>query len=234
VGEDTERPTNSSLLFPYVAPILVYVGTGSIPDTWLEPSYNYALRLVATAAVLVFFWRRYAPLCGPGSAGASIGIGVAAGLAGAALWVVVKAPFYPGGGEPWDTAAFVLRIIASGTVVAIFEEILFRGYVLRLAVQWEHARRAGAEEPFAEAFGRGNIADVEPGAWTPLAVAIATLAFTAGHAFPGEYPAAIVYGLLMAGLWIWRKDLLTCVIAHGVSNVAVGLYGAQTGHWAAW
>ncbi|UCE84685.1 MAG: CPBP family intramembrane metalloprotease [Deltaproteobacteria bacterium] len=231
----TTTATNASLLIPYALPIFLYVGIASLPASLgLSLEANYALRLAAAAAALAWGWRRFVPLRGPNPPLASIGVGIVAGLLGTALWVAIKQPFYPPGGEPWPQAAFVLRLVASGSVVALFEELLFRGYVLGLVVQWDRARRSGAGDPFGQAFDRSSIGDLEPGAWTPIAVAVSTLAYTAGHAFPGEYPAAIAYGLLMAGLWIARKDLLSCVVAHGVTNVSLALYVHSTGAWAVW
>jgi membrane protease YdiL (CAAX protease family) len=228
-------PSNAAVLVPYTLPLLVYVGIASIPQEWgVSLTANYALRLCATAAALAWGWRRFVPLRGPHPPLTSVAVGVAAGLAGAALWVAMKAPFYPDGGKAWTDGAFALRLLASGSVVALLEELLFRGYLLRLTVQWDRARAAGVRNSFQQAFDRSSVAEVEPGAWTPIAVAVSTLAYTAGHAFPGEYPAAASYGLLMAGLWIWRGDLLTCVVAHGVTNVALALFVRSTNVWSVW
>ena len=90
--------------------------------------------------------------------------------------------------------------------------------------------RAGSKDPLGDALHDRSIRDVAPGAWTPAALAISTIAFAAGHA-PGEWLAASAYGLLMAGLWIWRKDLLSCVVAHGVTNATLALWVLQSGQW---
>lgn len=224
---------NQALLWPYVVPFLVYVGIASLPSGWLSREASYGLRLVATAGALAWAWRHLVPLRGPGSPAVSVAVGVLAGLVGTVLWIALKAPFYAGGGEPWAPAAFGLRLAASGLVVPLFEEWLFRGYLLRLGIQWDRARRAGAARPFAEAFDRSSVNEVAPGDWTPLAVAFATLAFAAGHQGL-EWPAALAYGLWMAGLWVVRKDLLSCVVAHATTNVALGLWIRATGHWALW
>lgn len=62
---------------------------------------------------------------------------------------------------------------------------------------------------------------------------ISTVVFTLGHEV-SQWPAAIAYGLLMAALWINRKDLLSCVIAHGVTNIALALYIWNTRQWGLW
>jgi hypothetical protein len=49
-----------------------------------------------------------------------------------------------------------------------------------------------------------------------------------------EWPAAAAYGLLMAALWVWRQDLWSCIVAHGVTNLTLGAYVVATGSWAIW
>jgi membrane protease YdiL (CAAX protease family) len=216
-----------------VLPYFAYVGVLAIPTSVLARPACYGLAFAASAAAIAWGWRWMVPLRGPGSPVVSVLVGVAAGIFGTALWVAIKAPFYPSGGEPWDPATFWARLVASSTTVPVFEELLFRGWLLRGAVQWDQARRAGVEDPLGEALHGRSIADVAPGAWTPAAVAVSTLAFAAGHN-PGEWPAAIAYGLLMAALWIGRRDLLGCVVAHATTNATLALWVRHTGHWALW
>ena len=111
-----------------------------------------------------------------------------------------------------------------------------RGFVLRFALQWDLARRdpgAAGADPLGVALDQRSIGDVTPGAATPLAVLISTLLFMAGHGLE-QYPAAFVYGILMASLWIVRGDLLTCVTAHAVTNTALALYIRASDAWTLW
>ena len=78
-----------------------------------------------------------------------------------------------------------------------------------------------------------SIDTVAPGAWSVMAITISTIAFTAGHLMI-EWPAAVAYSLLMSLLWIIRKDLLSCMVAHGVTNFFLALYVYSTGHWGFW
>ena len=88
-------------------------------------------------------------------------------------------------------------------------------------------------DPFGHALHERSIGDVRPGAWTPLALALSSVLFALGHA-PAEWPAALAYGALMAGLWIVRKDLLSCITAHAVTNASLALYVSVSGEWALW
>jgi uncharacterized protein len=227
------RPSNWAVLFSYVAPYFAYVLAVSIPERIVPKPVGYAIAIAASGVALARGWRWYRPLRGPGSPAVSVAVGVLAGVVGTALWIVLKAPFYRAGGEAWTAAAFGGRLVASSTVVPIFEELLFRGLVLLGAVQWDEARRAGSKDPLGEALHERSILDVPPGAWTPAALAVSTVAFAAGHA-PGEWPAAVAYGLLMAGLWIFRRDLLSCVVAHATTNFTLALWVRKTGEWILW
>jgi membrane protease YdiL (CAAX protease family) len=230
---ETAIPSNRALLIPFVLPYAIYTGIASLPPGWLSPEASYLARLVGSGLALVWAWHHYPPLVGPRGANGSILLGVLIGIVGTIVWVLLVAPFAPDGASALSTRAVLLRLAATTTLVPLFEELLMRGYLLRIVVQWERARAVGATDPFGVAFDRSSIHDVEPGAWTPAAVAVSTLLFTLGHGIV-EWPAAIVYGLGMAALWIWRRDLLSCVIAHAVTNLSLGLYVVATGTWEAW
>lgn len=223
-------PRNQDLLLPYALPYLLYLGLAALP---LTREASYGLRIAVCAAALAFFWRRYLPLLGPCSPAGSVAAGLLAGLLGMGVWVALLLPFAPEAADAWEPPSFALRLLASAAVVPLLEELLMRGYLLRLLVQWDEGRRAGEPAPLARALSEHSVAEITPGAWTLLAVAGSTLVFTAGHA-PAEWLAAAGYGVLMAALWIVRKDLLSCVVAHGATNVALALTVWSTGRWELW
>ena len=228
-----QKSTNKDLLLPYLAPYLAYVAVASILKNQLTHEWSYAVRLLVVPALLVWGWKRYVPLVGPRSPVMSVMFGLAGGLLGTVLWILLLRPFVGNGGAPWSDTAFWLRFVSAGLVIPIVEELLLRGYALRLAFQWDMARKAGLKDPFERAYHEQSIDQVAPGAWSILAVAISTILFASGHDIK-EWPAAIVYGLLMVTLWIVRKDLLSCVIAHSATNICLALYVRTTGHWSLW
>ena len=231
-----DRPAlvNRDLLIAYLLPYFAYLGPGLLPAGTLSPLADYAVRIAATAAALAWGWRRLPKLTGPGSPAVSVGVGILAGLAGTVLWVALKQPFVAATVPAWGEAAWAARLVASGLLVPIFEEFAMRGLVLRLVLQWQEARAAGAEKPLDEVLDRRSVNDVAPGAWSPLAVAVSTLLFMASHDLATEWPAAAAYGALMASLWIVRRDLLSCVVAHAVTNLVLACYVRATGAWALW
>jgi CAAX prenyl protease-like protein len=225
--------SNRALLLPCALPYVIYTGIGSLPEDWLGPELSYLARLIGVGAALAWAWQKYPPLRGPREAGSSAATGVFAGILGMVLWVALTSPLAPPHAAPLSAFAVALRLLAATLLVPLFEEILMRGYVLRLTLQWEEARRAGAANALSVALDQRSMHDVEPGAWTAAAAVVSTLLFTLGHA-PHEWVAALAYGALMVALWVRRRDLLSCVVAHATTNLALGLYVVATGSWALW
>ena len=226
-------PRNEDLILAYALPYAVYVGIATVQGTLLSRELAYALRLVVCAALLLFFWRQYVSLTGPKSRTGSVLLGALAGLLGTILWLALLRPFAADAVAPWSAPAFALRLLASVALAPLIEELLLRGYLLRLVVQWQQSRRAGEPEPLRRTLDARSVDEVAPGAWTPLAVGVSTAAFTLGHA-PAAWPAAAAYGLLMAALWIARRDLLSCVVAHAVTNLALALWVWNSGRFELW
>ena len=132
----------------------------------------------------------------------------------------------------------VFRLVSASLVVPVFEEIAMRGYIFRFALQWDMIRknktqRKPGQGSFLTALDHAAISEVKPGAWTFPAILISTLIFALGHTVP-EWPASIAYGILMSLVWITRKDLLSCIIAHGTTNLALALYVYYSGRWELW
>jgi uncharacterized protein len=226
--------TNRDLLIPYLAPYFAYVLIAYFFENRIPMEWNYTLRLIIVPLLLAWAWKWYIPLKGPKNPLASIGLGVVAGIVGCIAWIALMIPFVdPFEGAEWSQTGFYLRLLSASLMVPVFEELFMRGYVLRVALQWDRARKSNAKRPFDTAFDHECIDTVAPGEWSTWAVIISTIAFTLGH-HHAEWPAAVVYGILMAGLWILRKDLLSCIVAHGVTNFTLALYVKSTGQWGLW
>ncbi len=226
--------SNRSLVLPYVAPLLAYVFIASTLKEYIPIEVNYLLRMIVVAGLLLWAWKWYIPIRGPKSPSMSIVIGVIAGLIGLFLWISLLTPFLNyDTNEPWSGTAFTLRLLSAGLFVPIFEELVMRGFVFRLAYQWGEARRNKESEPLQATLDDKCIDDVSPGSWSWIAIVCSTLVFASGH-HVYEWLAAIAFGLLMSALWIIRKDLLSCIVAHGVTNVLLAIYVFQTDSWYLW
>ncbi len=155
----TRRPSNWAVLFPYVLPYFLYVGV--LIDSREHASARLDLspgarrergrrsRGAGAGRARSRARDRPLPRWRPASRVAS---------SEPSLWIAIKAPFYEAGGDAYAPAEFWARLAASATVVAVFEEKLFRGFVLLGAVQWDEARRAGSKDPLGEALHDRSIA----------------------------------------------------------------------------
>lgn len=226
--------TNRDLLLPYAIPYLAYVAIVSIGQNFFPNLVIYVLELCIVPLLLYWAWKWYVPFTGPEKMMGSVFWGIAFGIAGFLIWCVLLAPFIDTSGEPWDFSSFILRLIAAALIVPVFEELFIRGYILRAACQWDQNRKNNQlDSPLGQTLDVDNIGDVSPGSWSVMAVVISTVAFSAGH-MPSEWLAAVAYSILISILWIIRKDLLSCMVAHGITNLTLGLYVYFSGNWGFW
>ena len=229
-----EKWKNMDLLIPYAAPYFAYVALSSVLHAKLPKEIIYIMKLVIVPGLLIWAWKWYVPLTGPKNKWISCLWGIVFGIIGLMVWCGLYAPFTnPGDGEPWPDLAFALRLLTAGFVVPVFEELFMRGFVFRVALQWDLLRRQKTPKAFSAALDEASIFDVAPGQWTIYAIVISTIIFAAGHVV-AEWPAAIAYGVLMALLWILRKDLISCIVAHGVTNIGLAFYVYYFGRWELW
>ncbi|MEG1507710.1 MAG: CPBP family glutamic-type intramembrane protease [Akkermansia sp.] len=106
------------------------------------------------------------------------------------------------GSFPWGTS-LVMRFIRAVVVVAIVEELFWRGYLMRLLVNPDH--------PWKVPFGTHS--------WS--AYWITTLCFVIVHN-PVDYLAAFVYGTLAYILAVSTKNLTATIIMHATANLILG------------
>lgn len=225
-------PNNYRLLFLYATPYFAYVALGSL-ESLLTLTWVYILRLLIVPGIMMWAWQWYKPLGGPKSSVISVATGVLVGVFGTILWILLITPFVEGGASAWGNPAFCLRLTAATFIVPVFEELLMRGYIFYFVLQWDQARRNGAPSAFDDTLHDTTIDEVRTVCWNMPAIIISTIVFTLGHQ-TAEWPAAFAYGLLMAFLLIIRKDLLSCVVAHGITNLCLGLFVVQSGNWQYW
>ena len=229
-----EKWKNMDLLIPYAAPYFAYVALSSVLHNKLPEEIIYIMKLVIVPGLLIWAWKWYVPLTSPENKWISCLWGIVFGIIGLAVWCGLYAPFTtPGDSAPWSDLGFILRLLTAGFVVPVFEELFMRGFVFRVALQWDLLRRQKTPKAFSAALDGASIFDVAPGQWSVYAIVISTIIFAAGH-LVAEWPAAIAYGLLMALLWILRKDLISCIVAHAVTNIGLALYVYYFGHWELW
>lgn len=199
----------------------------------------YPIQTVACLGVLVFFWKHY-----EFQWSRKVWVGVLAGLIGIGFWILPTAlydwlgmigkpdgffekltglaprreGFDPGvfenPGAYW--ASLILRMVRAVVVVALVEEIFWRGFLMRFLLDMD-----------------GDYWKVPFGKPAKLSFVVVTLVFVLAHA-PIDYAGAIVYGSLTYAVAVYTKSLLACVVMHGVANGAMGVYALYYGKLGLW
>ncbi len=115
----------------------------------------------------------------------------------------------------WWTVV-LLRFLRAVVVVALVEEIFWRGFMMRYVCDWEG-------DYWKQPFGRSH--------WKSYL--IVTGMFMIAHA-PVDYAGAFVYGSLTYLFCVWSKSLGACVVMHATANLLMGLYIMATGKYGLW
>ena len=109
-----------------------------------------------------------------------------------------------------------MRFLRAVVVVALVEEIFWRGFLMRFVGDWEG-------DYWRQPFGRAT--------WQSYL--IVTGLFMAAHA-PVDYAGAFLYGTLTYLLCVWSKSLGACVVMHATANLLMGLYIMAYGKYGLW
>lgn len=214
-------------IVPFAAFMILLVVRGEVPadGSWgIDPRWIYGITVLVVGALLAYFWRDYGELVAqtrPSVSETALGVGV--GMLVFVLWIQLDAPWMTIG---TPDAAFVpldadgrmqwawvaLRLAGAALVVPLVEELFWRSFLMR----W-------VQQPLFEA--------LRPQSVGPRAVLVSTFVFVLAHTL---WLAAIVAGLAYAWLYIRTGKLWVPVIAHAVTNGALGVWVLATGNWQFW
>lgn len=185
-------------------------------EYWIYPAQT----LICGA--LLFWFRKEHEFSAPSRVLFTVGIGLLVFL----LWIAPQqffgfAPrrigFDPGifTGQPaayWTTVIF--RFVRLVLVVPVVEEIFWRGFLLRYLIN--------------EKFYR-----IEFGTFSWVSFAIVTAAFAFSHS-PADWIAALITGALYNFVAYRTRSLTSCILAHAVTNLALGVWIMNTRQWGFW
>jgi CAAX prenyl protease-like protein len=188
----------------------------SSPEFWIYPAQT-----IICGALVLWFWREY-ELRAP----RQIVLTVATAFIVFAFWIAPQeflgfAPrldgFNPGtfSGQPVGYRTMVvIRFLRLVVIVPLVEEIFWRGFALRYFI----------DEKFYA---------VPLGAFSWFSFAVVTIAFGLSHAQP-DWIAALIAGALYNCVAYRTKSLASCVLAHAITNLLLGLWIMKTGQWGFW
>jgi CAAX prenyl protease-like protein len=222
-------PSRSAVarIAPFAVFMALLVARSQAPadGAWgFDAQWLYGLSVGAAAGLLAWWWREYGELARQTLPDARESlIAVAAGVAVFVLWIhldapwmtigVPSAPFKPltaTGAIDWPQVA--IRLAGAALLVPLMEELFWRSFLMR----W-------IDQPVFQG--------VAPQSVGVRAVLLSTFVFTLAHTL---WLAAAIAGLVYALLYIKTGKLWVAVIAHAVTNAALGVWVVTTGNWQFW
>lgn len=212
---------------PFAAFMVLLALRGAVPSdgAWgFDPRWLYAATVLVVGGLLVWYRREYGEFAAQNRPTAGeAALGAVVGLAVFALWIRLDAPWMTlgspsagfdatraGGAIDWPLVAF--RWVGATLVVPVMEELFWRSFLMR----W-------IQDPRFES--------VLPARVGVKAMVLSTFVFMLAHTL---WLAAILAGLAYAVLYIRTGKLWVPVIAHAVTNGALGIWVVATGRWAFW
>jgi CAAX prenyl protease-like protein len=221
-----EAPAESRAWIGYVAPMAAFLGItyleGVAPKQYV---WIYIAKAVLVTALLIAgrsAWKRDVRGSLP-----MLLVGTVVGLACFAGWVLIDplTPHFKFLGTRTEYNPFVK--IPDPSVRALFLAVRFYGLALVVPVM---------EELFWRSFLLRWITDQEfeklpVGAFSWGAFAIVAAGFGIAHP---EWLVAILFACAMALLLRQTRSLFACIVAHGVTNLALGVFVMVTQNWKYW
>jgi uncharacterized protein len=197
---------------------------GDRADLPFDARWVYAAGVLVTGALLIAWRREYGELSSqlaPNSR--EWALAIAAGFGVFLAWISLDAAWMTLG-QP--TASFVplnasgdldlpllaARFIGAALLVPVMEELFWRSFLMR----W-------IESPV--------FTGVAPRQVGLKAIVLSTFVFMLAHT---QWLAAVVAGLAYAVLYVRTGKLWVAVIAHAVTNAALGVWVVATGQWRFW
>jgi CAAX prenyl protease-like protein len=219
------NPQALARILPFALFMLLLALRGALPE---QPNFDtrwiYGISVLLVGATLAWFWRDYGELARqnwPEARELALAVGV--GLAVFVLWIQLDAPwmqlapptasFVPldaSGALIWPLV--ILRWVGAALLVPVMEELFWRSFLMRWIAHPQFER-------------------VDPRQAGLRAIVLSTFVFMLAHTL---WLAAIVAGLAYAWLYVRSGKLWTAVIAHAVTNGALGLWVIKTGRWEFW
>lgn len=221
----TLSPATLARTVPFAVFMALLALRGLLPESVnFDLRWVYGLSVLLVGGLLIWYWRDYGELARqnlPDTRETLLSLAV--GLIVFALWIRLDAPWMQLSEPtatfvPLDAAGqliwplVVMRWIGAALVVPLMEELFWRSFLMRWIAspqfQTVDPRRAGLK-----------------------AIVLSTFVFMLAHTL---WLAAIIAGLAYAWLYVRTGKLWTAVIAHAVTNGALGVWVVMSGRWEFW
>ena len=210
------------MYMPYILPMALYLvltGLGSAFD--YRGYLLYPVKTVLVLISLLYFRRRYREV-ELRQGFFTVLMAVATGLVAFVVWVVPEGWYPQMGNSEFNPYVFgagylsavliLFRLVGAVLVVPVFEELFWRSFVIRYLIESDFRR-------------------VPMGQFTWFSFVATSVLFGFEH---HRWLVGIATGILYNGLLYYRKKLFPCIVAHAVTNLALGIYVLWTEQWTFW
>ena len=205
---------------PYGAPFAVFALFTYLPSlVEVSEIWAYPVKTLVTVGTLAFFWKVFKDEIRPEWDGRSIMAGVLVyiiwvGLEGHYTHIGPPSEYNPHEIAQGGTLYFLLgiRLAGASLVVPVMEELFWRSFALRFLID-------------------DRFKTVPLGSFTWFAFILTSVAFGLEH---NRWLPGILAGMIYALVLIQRKNLFAPILAHGVTNLLLGIHVIVREEWGYW
>ena len=204
---------------PYIIPFAIFgFCTYLLPLFHFSIPQIYFIKTVLVAAGLIYFQKTYKREIKFTFSWLAVLSGIFVFL----IWVLPEG-FYPQIGysefNPYDNAngygvylAIAFRIIGASLVVPLMEELFWRSFALRFAID-------------------SDFKSIPLGQFSWFSFIFISLLFGFEH---HRWLVGIFAGMVYAGILYHRKNLFDPILSHGITNLSLGIYVLASNNWSFW
>ena len=185
--------------------------------------WQYPLKTLIVLGLLVYFWPKYQELKDPPiKSGNEALLAILTGTVVYLAWVRMDWPWAIQGtlsgynpfltDSPSGIVLAGMRLFGAAVVVPIMEELFWRSFLIRYLIS-------------------PKFESIRLGTFTPLSFAITLLLFGLEHQL---WLAGMVAGAAYTLLLYRTGRLWPCILAHGVTNLLLGIHVLTTQQWQWW
>lgn len=182
----------------------------------------YTVKILFVTVSLAFFWRFYSEIRIEKLQGLNVLKSFGIGALVFVLWIYMDWDFAtlgsPASFNPntltgiWLPLFLSVRLLGASAVVPIFEELFWRSFVLRYIIN-------------------PDFTNIQIGTFSWASFILSSVLFGFEHHL---WLAGIMAGMLYNLLLYHTKCLFYCILAHGTTNLLLGIYVIKTGNWQFW
>lgn len=209
-------------MLPYIIPFAIFIGLSIIGSHFENGIYfMYPIKTIAVAIVLFTYRKSYIELYHEVKL-KTIFLPLIIGLIVFVIWILPEG-LYPTLGnsqfnpfifdnKSWIIFLIIFRFIGAVVVVPIVEELFWRSFLIRWIINQDFK-------------------NVPLGKFTWLSFILIVIFFGVEH---HRWLVGMAAGAIYNGLLYQQKNLWSCIIAHAVTNLALGIFILVTHQWGYW